>query len=195
MTAAILSGCVDGDLLAGWEWDQSWLSTVVCSADVDVVPELLAALARSEHRDVRLACVYAAIDAMNARRSLPRALAPMLADPDIGIVRGAVSAIRISGFAAQAADELAALTARELELESPRSVDPLPVDAEVLTAARTALQAIRATTTGSPWCGCSEVGERRPALPEVLSTLDSAKRAAPQALAGPTCGRRRPATS
>ncbi|GAA4016020.1 hypothetical protein GCM10022247_43770 [Allokutzneria multivorans] len=128
VTAAVVSGCADGDPLEGWEWDQSWLSTVVCSVAVGVVPELLAELARSEHRDVRLACVYAAIDAMNSRRSLPEPLVPvlaqMLADSDIGIVRGAVSAIRMSGFAARAADELAALTARELDLESPRSTDP-----------------------------------------------------------------------
>ncbi|WP_086820732.1 hypothetical protein [Allokutzneria sp. NRRL B-24872] len=128
VTAAVVSGCADGDPLESWEWDDNWLSTVVCSVDVGVVPEFLAELARSEHRDVRLACVYAAIDAMNGRRSLPERLVPvlarMLADPDTGIVRGAVSAIRMSGFAARAADELAALIARELDLESPRSTDP-----------------------------------------------------------------------
>jgi hypothetical protein len=127
-TEAVISGCAGGDPLEGWEWDQNWLSTMVCSAEAGVVPELLAALARSEHREVRSACVYAAIDAMNKRRSLPQALvpvlAPMLADPDISVVRAAVSAVRMSGLATRAADELAALSAGQLELESPRSADP-----------------------------------------------------------------------
>jgi hypothetical protein len=128
VTEAVVSGCADGDPLEGWEWDQSWLSTVACSVDAGVVPELLAALARSEHCEVRSACVYAAIDAMNVRRSLPQALVPvlasMLADSDVGVVRAAVSAVRMSGVAAQAAVELAALTSRQLELESLTSADP-----------------------------------------------------------------------
>jgi HEAT repeat protein len=72
VTEALLNSWADGDPLPYWEWNQNWLADLVSALDDPaVVREIVAALSRSDDEEVRQTAVYAAGDAMRARRSCP----------------------------------------------------------------------------------------------------------------------------
>ncbi|HEX6357614.1 hypothetical protein [Actinophytocola sp.] len=112
-TDALVSACADGNPLENWIWATDWLSALLSAVDSQVALAVVAALSRSGHADVRDELVFAAGEAMSARRSAPAvlvpALAPLLADPDEQVRGSAVTEIARSGAAALVADELAAL--------------------------------------------------------------------------------------
>jgi HEAT repeat len=127
-TQAVVNCHADGDPLEGWVWDQSWLGTLMSTMDSESVRDVTAALIRSHDNDIKRNAVYAAGDAMHARRSLPPLvvplLAPLLADPDESTRRNAAWQIEQSGQARLAADELAALAASSQGPANPATTDP-----------------------------------------------------------------------